>query len=117
MRFVFVFDNDIEGYYENLLAGESGITTINRFDASSRFQLPLVYILQDSESDIINVACKIPTITLLEDVYVKKFYKNSDHHRWQRGPFRPRRDITSGLELSNFVIQCSFLCLGRVRCK
>ncbi|KOM26292.1 hypothetical protein LR48_Vigan252s000400 [Vigna angularis] len=34
MRFVFVFDNDIEGYYENLLAGESGITTINRFDAS-----------------------------------------------------------------------------------
>ncbi|RZB95887.1 3-oxoacyl-[acyl-carrier-protein] synthase I, chloroplastic isoform B [Glycine soja] len=29
-----VFGNDVEGYYEKLLAGESGITAIDRFDAS-----------------------------------------------------------------------------------
>ncbi|GAU47377.1 hypothetical protein TSUD_83100 [Trifolium subterraneum] len=29
-----VFGNDVDGYYEKLLAGESGITSIDRFDAS-----------------------------------------------------------------------------------
>ncbi|XP_061341183.1 3-oxoacyl-[acyl-carrier-protein] synthase I, chloroplastic isoform X2 [Gastrolobium bilobum] len=29
-----VFGNDVDGYYEKLLAGESGITLIDRFDAS-----------------------------------------------------------------------------------
>lgn len=29
-----VFGNDVEGYYEKLLAGQSGITAIDRFDAS-----------------------------------------------------------------------------------
>lgn len=29
-----VFGNDVDGYYEKLLSGESGITPIDRFDAS-----------------------------------------------------------------------------------
>jgi 3-oxoacyl-[acyl-carrier-protein] synthase II len=29
-----VFGNDVHGYYEKLLDGESGITSIDRFDAS-----------------------------------------------------------------------------------
>ncbi|CAA2989596.1 Hypothetical predicted protein [Olea europaea subsp. europaea] len=34
MGLVSVFGNDVDAYYEKLLAGESGITLIDRFDAS-----------------------------------------------------------------------------------
>ncbi|KAL0283238.1 UNVERIFIED_CONTAM: 3-oxoacyl-[acyl-carrier-protein] synthase I, chloroplastic [Sesamum radiatum] len=34
MGLVSVFGNDVDAYYEKLLAGESGITPIDRFDAS-----------------------------------------------------------------------------------
>lgn len=34
MGLVSVFGNDVNAYYEKLLAGESGITLIDRFDAS-----------------------------------------------------------------------------------
>ena len=34
MGLVSVFGNDVDAYYDKLLAGESGVTLIDRFDAS-----------------------------------------------------------------------------------
>lgn len=44
-----VFGNDVEGYYDKLLAGESGVDTISRFDAS---EYPTTFAAQIKNFDI-----------------------------------------------------------------
>ncbi|KAK4488181.1 hypothetical protein RD792_003924 [Penstemon davidsonii] len=50
MGIVSVFGNDVDAYYEKLLAGESGITPINRFDAS-KFPTRFAGQIQGFESE------------------------------------------------------------------